>query len=92
MDLIDRCPRIGKAWYAERFAHLDGKRVSEILGHDLTTGVCTTCGGKTRRHTIRDRVIVGPNRGLHGVFHSERCRGCGISHGSNYSPPPWIRA
>jgi hypothetical protein len=31
VDLVERCPRIGKAWRAERFAHLDGKRVAEIL-------------------------------------------------------------
>lgn len=86
MTLLDTHPRLGKAWYAERFAHLDSERVSDILSHNLTAGTCQACGRATHRHVIRHRTIVGANRGVLGVFFNEVCR-CGNGRASNYRAP-----
>lgn len=90
-DLLDTDPVLGKEafaawWEADKTGDYPGQRVSEVLSHDYERATCSRCGAVERRHTIKDRMLVGVNKGHVATHYWQRCEN---GHGcmSNYRRP-----
>jgi hypothetical protein len=90
LRLIERYPRLGKAHFAERFAHFEGERVAVIERHDLTYGPCSRCGAPAHRHAIEHQTCREHYRGR---WFAEVCTsGHGASASNHHAPwehPKW---